>query len=358
MSKFNTWLRGRTSALSALLAGVLLSSVGIAFNISHGWSLGGSDALRCFGMAALFLGCIALKDSLLGQLALAIKAGKYGLALACVLGFAIGAVGSGMAALGSASEGREEKSDPKAAQITAFKMAEKTMLETETTLNGMGAVVSLADAQLRVTQMLGRVEPGIAKRTKDCTLLSNPTTGPKQVAANKEACQPVIEAQARVAKAEEVSGLRAKLEAARAIVSKGAPKSADSLADTVTSFAKKFTGADGAIDGAAVLAAIVMAIVEIGGPVSWMIWQLSGDKPESKPDRPAIPKNVPKSGPDQIPDPSMKRGRKPSAEVMSFADEFRKRNGRSPRGFEIRRKFPGLPKSTAYDYADRSRKSG
>lgn len=357
MNVFNTWLRGRASALPAFFAGVLLSSVGIAFNLSHGWSLGGSDTLRCFGMAALFLGCIALKDSLLGQLAIAFKAGRYGLAFACFFGFAIGAIGSGMAALGSASEGREEKSDPKAAQITAFKMAEKTMKETEATLNGMGVVISLADAQLRVTQALGRVEPGIKSRTKDCTILSNTTTGPKVVAANKVACQTVVEAQGRVAKAEEVVALQGKLDAARAVVSKGAPKSADSLADTVTSFAKKFTGEDGAIDGAAVLAAIVMAIVEIGGPVSWMVWQLSGDKPEQKPERPALPAARVKRMPDPNPEPG-KRGRKANADVLSFADEFRKRNARSPRGFEIRRKFPGLPKSTAYDYADRFRKSG
>ena len=53
-----------------------------------------------------------------------------------------------------------------------------------------------------------------------------------------------------------------------------------------------------------------------------------------------------------------RRGRKRDAKVVvSFVDAFRTRHGRAPSGAEIRAEFPELPKSTAYDYATRTRNS-
>lgn len=52
-----------------------------------------------------------------------------------------------------------------------------------------------------------------------------------------------------------------------------------------------------------------------------------------------------------------RRGRKVSATVINFSDRFRETNGRAPTGSELRAQFPEMPVSTAYDYADRARKS-
>jgi len=49
-----------------------------------------------------------------------------------------------------------------------------------------------------------------------------------------------------------------------------------------------------------------------------------------------------------------KRGRKVDPKVISFAAEYRARHGGSgPTGSAIMQAFPGMPKSTAYDYAQR-----
>ena len=59
--------------------------------------------------------------------------------------------------------------------------------------------------------------------------------------------------------------------------------------------------------------------------------------------RKAIPRN-PNGG---------KRGRKANATIVNFAESFKAKHGRRPSGSEIRAYFPGVPVSTAYDYAKR-----
>lgn len=58
------------------------------------------------------------------------------------------------------------------------------------------------------------------------------------------------------------------------------------------------------------------------------------------------------------PNKPRKRGRKADQNVIDFTQKFREKNGRSPSGSELRRQFPALPVSTAYDYANRARVSG
>ena len=52
---------------------------------------------------------------------------------------------------------------------------------------------------------------------------------------------------------------------------------------------------------------------------------------------------------------SRRRGRKNQADVVSFVEKFREKNGTTPSGSEIKNAFPGMATSTAYDYAMRAR---
>lgn len=265
----------------AFLAGFLLTGVGIAFNVSHGYHLGGSDALRAFGMAGVFLAAIVLKDSLLGQLVLAFRARRFGLAFACLVGFSLGATGSMIAAFGSASEGREEKSDPRQAQITAYDTAEKIVKDADARLAELGRTSTAAEAKADVARLLAAMDAGIAKRTSACTVLEPQGTGKRQIAVNREACQPVIEAQAKIAAADEAQRLRDKRDAARETVAKGKPKAADPLVANLTALWSRVSGSTGDLDFGAVLSLLVALIVELGAPVSWAIWQMAGP---TKPD--------------------------------------------------------------------------
>ena len=334
------------SRTPALIAGTILTGVGLAFNASYGWSLGGGDILRAAGMAGVFIACVGLKDWMLGQSALAFKARRYGLGAACVIGLLIGAAGSFLAAFGSASEGRDAKADPRAAQIVAYQTAQKVAADTEKRLAVLGEVPNIEEAKARVSRLLSAVEPGIAKRTSGCTVL--PTTVGKRIqAVNREACQPVIEATALAAKADEVSGLQAKLDAAREVIAKGAPKAADPLVANVQAFLS--TG----IDAAAVLSLIVALIVELGAPVCWMIWQMSEPKVEPVMQ---VPVAVPLVPGDMEPVPPKPRGRKVRSETQFranlIAKEMRAR-GEVPKFHIVRNEYQRrfgtkLPKVTAH----------
>lgn len=335
------------SRTPALIAGTILTGVGLAFNASYGWSLGGGDILRAAGMAGVFIACVGLKDWMLGQSALAFKARRYGLGAACVIGLLIGAAGSFLAAFGSASEGRDAKADPRAAQIIAYQTAQKVAADTEKRLAVLGEVPNVEEAKARASRLLSAVEPGIAKRTSGCTVL--PTSVGKRVqAVNREACQPVIEAQALVATADEVSGLQAKLDAAREVIAKGAPKAADPLVANVQAFLS--TG----IDAAAVLSLIVALIVELGAPVCWMIWQMSEPKVEPVMQ---VPVAVPLVPGDLEPVPPKPRGTRKVRSETQFranliAKEMRAR-GEVPKFHIVRNEYQRrfgtrLPKVTAH----------
>ena len=334
------------SRTPALIAGTILTGVGLAFNASYGWSIGGGDILRSIGMAGVFIACVGLKDWMLGQSALAFKARRYGLGAACVIGLTIGAAGSFLAAFGSASEGRDAKADPRAAQIIAYQTAGKVAADTEKRLAALGEVPNAEEARAQASRLLSGVEPGISKRTSGCTVL--PTTVGKRIqAVNREACQPVIEATALAAKADEVSGLQAKLDAAREVIAKGAPKAADPLVANVQAFLS--TG----IDAAAVLSLIVALIVELGAPVCWMIWQMSEPKVEPVMQ---VPVAVPLVPGDLEPVPPKPRGRKVRSETQFranlIAKEMRAR-GEVPKFHIVRNEYQKrfgtrLPKVTAH----------
>lgn len=335
------------SRTPALIAGTILTGVGLAFNASYGWTIGAGDFLRSVGMAGVFIACVGLKDWMLGQSALAFKARRYGLGAACVIGLTIGAAGSFLAAFGSASEGRDAKADPRAAQIIAYQTAGKVAADTEKRLAALGEVPNAEEARAQASRLLSGVEPGISKRTSGCTVL--PTTVGKRIqAVNREACQPVIEATALAAKADEVSGLQAKLDAAREVIAKGAPKAADPLVANVQAFLS--TG----IDAAAVLSLIVALIVELGAPVCWMIWQMSEPKVEPGKQVPVVVPLVPNH---LEPVPPKPRGTRKVRSETQFranliAKEMRAR-GEVPKFHIVRNEYQRrfgtrLPKVTAH----------
>lgn len=355
--------RWRRAIHPAFLAGVLLTGVGIAFNVSHGWHLGGSDELRAAGMAGVFLAAIVLKDSLLGQVALALRARRFGLALVCTLGFALGAIGSMIAAFGSASEGRDEKADPRQAQIVAYKVASDSVKDAEARLADLGRVPTVADASARVSSLIAGIDGSIAKRTSGCTVLAPEGSGKRQQAVNRDACQPVIDAQALVARAKEAEAVRADLKAARETVAKGAPKAADPLVANLTSLWAKATGSSDGLDFGAMLSLLIALIVELGAPISWAIWQMCGVRNDGDealaafkaslqqplPDRhgPTVAQVVNKQPPTP-PSGGGKRGRKRDPNVVDFVKRFREVNGRNPHIPEMRAQFPQLDKATLW----------
>ena len=68
---------------------------------------------------------------------------------------------------------------------------------------------------------------------------------------------------------------------------------------------------------------------------------------------PGIAKPIP--GNDPSPSNGGKRGRKSDPQIIEFSDKFREKHGRAPSAFDLKSAFPGIPKSTLYDYAARAR---
>lgn len=259
----------------AFLVGTLLTGVGVAFNVSHGLEVGGSDELRRVGMAALFLAAIVAKDFSLGKIFTSLKARRYGLAVACFALFALGALASGVAAIGSASEGREEKSDPRQAQIDAYNVAKKIAAESEKRLGEIGTVATAAEVEANVARILATVDASIARRTSGCSVIAPNGANKRQVAVNGQACEPVQAARADLARANEAETLRAKLDEAREVIAKGAPKSADATVATISAIMSKFSGVSGEMAATTLLVLIAAVFVEIGGPIAWTVFQLS-----------------------------------------------------------------------------------
>ena len=279
----NTTRALKRASHPAFLVGTLLTGVGVAFNVSHGLEVGGSDELRRAGMAALFFAAIVAKDFSLGKIFTSLKARRYGLAVACFALFALGALASGVAAIGAASEGREEKSDPRQAQIDAYNVAKKIAAESETRLGEIGTVATAAEVEANVARILATVDASIARRTSGCSVIAPNGAGKRQVAVNGQACEPVQAARADLARAHEAETLRAKLDEAREVIAKGAPKSADATVATISAIMSKFSGVSGEMAATTLLVLIAAVFVEIGGPIAWTVFQLSA--PARSPER-------------------------------------------------------------------------
>lgn len=358
----------------AFLVGTLLTGVGVAFNVSHGLEVGGSDELRRVGMAALFLAAIVAKDFSLGKIFTSLKARRYGLAVACFALFALGALASGVAAIGSASEGREEKSDPRQAQIDAYNVAKKIAAESEKRLGEIGTVATAAEVEANVARILATVDASIARRTSGCSVIAPNGANKRQVAVNGQACEPVQAARADLARANEAETLRAKLDEAREVIAKGAPKSADATVATISAIMSKFSGVSGEMAATTLLVLIAAVFVEIGGPIAWTVFQLSAPAKRNEPSmldaeldafKAHLTARLPeRNGPtvaeflgrnDQTPPNGGgggggggRRGRRRDPNVVDFVHRFREANGRDPKIPEMREQFPQLDKATLW----------
>lgn len=243
------------------LGATLLTGAVFWFNGSYGYSKGG------WGWVLAFVGFAIVKDSALSY-AWAAR-GEYGRIAAGFLGV-IGLFVSGLAAIGAASHGSQEASDPKAALIARYDSAERTRNEAARRLAEIGSVpMNAAEAEAQASALLARVDPAIVRRTKGCTDVAPQSNGPRQVAVNREACQPYKSAAAQVDTAAEASRLRAQRDAAEAILAEGKPATADAQASTLAVFFGLFTALNGIAGIQAWTNLFIGLGLEISSPLAW-----------------------------------------------------------------------------------------
>lgn len=246
--------------LSLGLGASFLSGAVLWFNGSYGYHEGG----WCW--VAAFLGFAVLKDSAISY-AWAAR-GEYGRVAAAILGV-IAFLISCLAAIGAASTGKQEASDPKAQAIERYNSAQRQQQKIEARLAELGRVPNAAEAKAAASDLLSKIEPSIAKRTKSCVDLAPKSNGPRQIAVNREACQPYIDAQAVIAKADEAAVLRNKLEVAEGVLAEGKPASADAQATTLAAILGLFTALQG-ISGIQAWTSLFLGLgLEISSPLAW-----------------------------------------------------------------------------------------
>lgn len=179
------------------------------------------------------------------------------------------------------------------------------------------------------------IDANIWRKTNGCTDVTRKSS--------QEECAPFFKLQPALAAAESKADLLAKLPALQAKLD--ALKRPDPQSD-----AEAFVNSAWA--WAAAFAIILVATL---GPA---LFAEEVDVPKIQEALTGAPEPAAGNGPTNPPLPPKKRGRRTKGNVVEFSEEFRKRHGRSPSGSEIRAEFPDLPKSTAYDYAARTRLSG
>lgn len=243
------------------LGAALLSGAVLYFNGSYGYREAG------FGLCVGFLGFAVVKD---GAMSYAWSArGEYGRLAAAILSV-IALLISCLAAVGAASSGKQDASDPKAKLIERYNSAKRQRDSAAQRLAELGSVkLTRSQAEAKAAELLSKIDAAIAKRTKGCTELAPKSNGPRQVSVNREACQPWIEAKAVVDTAGEIEGLTAKRDAAEAIMAEGKPASADAQASTIAWLLSLFTKLHG-IDSIQAFTNLMIGLgLEISSPLAW-----------------------------------------------------------------------------------------
>lgn len=239
------------------IGAVFLTGAVLWFNGSYGYTEFG------VGMSAAFLGFAIVKDA--GVSYAWAARGKRGRVAAGLLGL-IGFVISCLAAIGAASHGRQEASDPRAAQIAAYESAAATAAEAEAALKRLGATLPPDQARARQAQVV--VDAAILRRTQGCTALVHPTST-RQTDANTDACRDYQKAGEAVAAAEAAAKWQGRLDDARAVLAKGRPASADAQATSIAALLSLFTVLHG-IDGIQAWTNLLIGLgLEIGSPLAW-----------------------------------------------------------------------------------------
>ena len=203
----------------------------------------------------------------------------------------------------------------------------------------------------------GQVPVRVFTSTRQCTDITKP--------ASAEACRTLlalrVEMAAAIRRAElepKVAAARGHLEAMPAVVG---PDTGYAYASRVLA---ALPGITAPADAIAERLALIMPFLQVligeaaGLGFAFLAFghtaqapSLPAGKPatgaQRAPRKPVPPKPAGPKGP-------AKRGRKSDPKVIDFAARFRERHGRAPGGSEIMGAFPGMPKSTAYDYAKRA----
>lgn len=194
--------------------------------------------------------------------------GEYGRLAAGILSL-IALLISCLAAIGAASSGKQEASDPKAKAIERYDSAERTRTKAEARLEELGKLPTADEAAAKASSLLAKVDASIAKRTQGCTVLAPASNGPRQVEANRVACQPWIDASALISKAQEAADLRAKLDVAEEVIAEGKPASAGAQASTIAWFFGLFMKLNG-IDSIQAMTNLFLGLgLEISSPLAW-----------------------------------------------------------------------------------------
>lgn len=338
-------------ASPAVLFGVVLTGVAAIFNAKFGYTLGGSDQLRCFGMAAVAVAALGLKDYFFGRSIVMIKERRFGVFVLCLIATLLGASVSLLAAFGSASTGQAEKSNPLQAQIDAYTAAKATEASTLEQIGKLGDFPAVTQADLDAA--LALVDKTVSRRTNGCAVIAPPGSGPKAQSWNAEACRGVLKLRPDYEKGQQAMFLYADLKAARAIIAKGAPESADALSSNLSDIWQKITG-QGDVKMASVIAGIIALIVEVGGPISWAVFQLDtarNVKPVPVPER--VPEPQPSSTPPRKPKKRFRSARSSKQKnANEIAAEMRAR-GEVPKFHVVRSEYQKrhgetLPKVTAH----------
>lgn len=245
------------------LGAACLTAAVLYFNGTYGFSQGSEN----WGLALAFVGFAIVKD---GAMSYAWSArGEYGRFAAAILSV-IALLISCLAAIGAASSGKQEASDPKAKEIAKYDSAERTRDAANKRLAELGNVgLSVSQAKARAADLLSKVDAAIARRTASCTNLAPTSNGSRQVAVNREACQPYIEANAVAETAAEIERVTAKRDAAEAVMSEGKPATADSQASTIAWFLSLFWKIKG-IDSIQAFTNLMIGLgLEISSPLAW-----------------------------------------------------------------------------------------
>lgn len=263
-----------------------------------------------------------------------------GIAAALLLSISITAMathilGAQRAKSGAETQDRTGYVDAKAAYDKAVAEADK--VASADTVEQVEAQIAAIAAK--------RIDPNIWRKTAKCTDVTKP--------ASQKECAPIAELAPARAAAKRKAELEAQIPGLKADVER-------------FHFTEEASAPEETVSGAwAWIMGLGVVMIATFGPAIFArveTVQVAETTAVADPVAPAAPAKVPAKTAPAKPLPPQpprggRRGRKVSATVISFSDMFREKHGRPITGSELRAQFPEMPVSTAYDYADRARKS-
>jgi len=251
-----------------------------------------------------------------------------------LLGISITAMASHILEAQRAKDGDEvaSASDYKRAE-QAHKAAEDAYKTAKDEYDALGnpRAVAIVQAEVQATQ----IDMRVWRRSAQCSDISREDT--------KAMCAPILALYKERGAAARKSELEPEVEKLRADV---AAKAA-ALAAMDKPKAQASTTESAVVGWWAWIMGLGVVTIATFGPVLFAkVEAEDAPAPVAAPAAPRRPRGTPPGG-------GGRRGRQADPNVIVFAEQFRKRHGRQPGGSEIQAAFPGMPKSTAYAYAQR-----